>query len=363
MDEKHINGYLKRFVRAENRPEVAGEKLKEREDGLSAREVYERIIGDEGFKKTHKSKKCKADWPQEKFGINNDSKEEIVAGNAQLQNDESDSITGLRLQQSSEREFKSKCNLFRMISNGNLKDVKRILLLKKEWINVTDDYGWTPMMCAVASGNFEMVEFLFEMNADVYNIRDNCGQNAWDIALKLKKSDIVEMLFHKRIKKEPEENIIYNEDNHNINNEQKYCEICRTQVDCDQLKSHDTSMSHLFNLYKGQDTKADYHLAANNIGYKMLKEAGWSEEKGLGPDGRGQKQPVSTILKSDRSGLGMKEKEKKKVTHFKANDVNAIKHRRESQFTKKRILKREKIKSKMKSKQWEIDLRSYMAQD
>lgn len=46
-------------------------------------------------------------------------------------------------------------------------------------------------------------------------------------------------------------------------------------------------------------------LTAANKGYRMLRETGWTEAQGLGRPGReGRRQPVPTVLKRDRKGLG-----------------------------------------------------------
>ena len=56
---------------------------------------------------------------------------------------------------------------------------------------------------------------------------------------------------------------------------------------------------------------------------------GWNEAAGLGPMGEGRRQPVKTLLKNDRAGVGMHSGSKaKKVTHFTAFDAAAVKKRR-----------------------------------
>jgi len=48
---------------------------------------------------------------------------------------------------------------------------------------------------------------------------------------------------------------------------------------------------------------------------------------GLGPDGKGHKFPIKTVLKQDRKCLGQKEQSKPKVTHFAANDARSVEQR------------------------------------
>ena len=87
---------------------------------------------------------------------------------------------------------------------------------------------------------------------------------------------------------------------------------------------------------------------------------------GLGPDGIGRKFPVKTVLKRDRLGLGSKESEKARVTHFGPNDYNAVKRRKVSSKEKqkgkeqRRISRRERQATEKKERNWERNMRIYM---
>jgi hypothetical protein len=54
----------------------------------------------------------------------------------------------------------------------------------------------------------------------------------------------------------------------------------------------------------------------------MLRDQGWSYEKGLGAAGQGERHPISVRIKNDKLGIGMKrqgsEWEELKVTEFKS---------------------------------------------
>ncbi len=55
-------------------------------------------------------------------------------------------------------------------------------------------------------------------------------------------------------------------------------------------------------------------------------KGGWNEESGLGlgtAGGEGRKYPISTVLKRDRLGFGLKS-EKPRITHFGPYDTEAI---------------------------------------
>ncbi|KAH7664843.1 G-patch domain-containing protein, partial [Aphelenchoides avenae] len=66
-----------------------------------------------------------------------------------------------------------------------------------------------------------------------------------------------------------------------------------------------------------------YGIPQSNRGYRLLKESGWAEHRGLGKEGEGRKHPIKTSLKRDRTGLGL-EKSVQKVTHFESYDPSAV---------------------------------------
>ncbi|TYZ67905.1 hypothetical protein PybrP1_007812 [[Pythium] brassicae (nom. inval.)] len=48
----------------------------------------------------------------------------------------------------------------------------------------------------------------------------------------------------------------------------------------------------------------------------MLMGMGWTQDSGLGPTGAGRVEPVATVLKTDRAGVGAQTSAKPRVTHF-----------------------------------------------
>lgn len=62
-------------------------------------------------------------------------------------------------------------------------------------------------------------------------------------------------------------------------------------------------------------------LPESNRGYRLLMNMGWKEDTGLGPTGAGRIEPVATVLKNDRAGVGVQPTAKlARVTHFPAHD-------------------------------------------
>lgn len=77
------------------------------------------------------------------------------------------------------------------------------------------------------------------------------------------------------------------------------------------------------NISKQPSEGYAYGIPQSNVGYRLLKETGWSENHGLGKEAVGRKYPLKTTLKRDRKGLGLGKLEQK-VTHFEAGDVSAV---------------------------------------
>ncbi|CAM9214895.1 unnamed protein product, partial [Choristocarpus tenellus] len=63
---------------------------------------------------------------------------------------------------------------------------------------------------------------------------------------------------------------------------------------------------------KGQALEAEEDFAKNkleedNIGFQMLKKAGWTEGTGLGKEGEGTAAPVNMNQSAEGAGVGVKE--------------------------------------------------------
>lgn len=87
----------------------------------------------------------------------------------------------------------------------------------------------------------------------------------------------------------------------------------------------------------------------------MMVRSGWKPGTGLGPEGGGRHQPVSTVLKRDQKGLGFGGGAKAKVTHFGARDRDAVKPPSNEREAKAK--RREEERKDQKDKNWERDFR------
>lgn len=256
------------------------------------------------------------------------------------------------------------------------KDLKFLLKhVTPENVNLTDDFGWTPLMSAVYCGHLDIIKFLLSLGANK-NAREKSGLTAAQLALKKNYLNIVALLKKKtdskankisaemNMDKETKNNIAilqarseliepltnYNGNLHeNINNAKEqlndgkgfYCEICKVNFYQTSWKKHETSTLHIFNT-KPKLSNTMYGISKQNKGYQMLLSTGWDEQSGLGPSGKGIKYPIKTCLKLDRKGIGQSGENEYRVTHFKPGDTVAV--------SELKIFKQEGLKKKEREK-------------
>ncbi|KAK6187151.1 hypothetical protein SNE40_005239 [Patella caerulea] len=219
-------------------------------------------------------------------------------------------------------------------------------------VNYQDVFGWSALMCGAVAGHRKVVEFLLEKEADA-NLQNNLKQTVRDMAEQARLFKVVEILdehkhyFKRKIKIEPETSA------------KVYCEICK--VDVSDRRKHETSTAHLFNR-QIKPSEPSFMIPESNRGFQMMLKHGWDKGQGLGSEGQGQKYPVKTVLKRDRHGLGAVAKQKSKVTHFNAKDLQAVQRVRknvERHVTSRTLSKWEMRRRERKDKNWERDMRHY----
>ena len=78
---------------------------------------------------------------------------------------------------------KEELNLIKFSEDGNFKEVRAILesLPIEINIDVKDDNGLTPLMCATRNGHLNVVQYLIKEGANP-NIKNNEGKTALDLA-------------------------------------------------------------------------------------------------------------------------------------------------------------------------------------
>jgi hypothetical protein len=225
--------------------------------------------------------------------------------------------------------------------NNNVAGVKALLSSCCD-INMTDQYGWTPLMSAACAGALDVVKFLISHRADV-SLRDRSGNTCLSLARRRGHLAVVQAITedHKESDAEGQPS--------GAGNIEFYCESCKQTFRNTRREHHATSTVHLFNTRPQGAVPTMYSIPASNKGYQILVKGGWDREKGLGPEGSGHKFPLKTVLKQDRMGLGGHSQKKARVTHFSPctfqlkwmSRKTSSKYNREAVSRKERALRRE----------------------
>jgi hypothetical protein len=204
-------------------------------------------------------------------------------------------------------------------------------------VNVTDQYGWTPLMSAACAGALDVVKFLISCRADP-SLRDKSGNTCLSLARRRGHLEIVQVITEGY--QETDEDIQPLEAGHI----EFFCEPCKHTFQNTSREQHATSTLHLFNTRPQVAVPTMYGIPASNVGYQILVKGGWDREKGLGPEGTGHKFPLRTVLKRDRKGLGSCSQEKARVTHL--NPRASQLERMTKKFSRKAALSRERRKER-----------------
>ncbi|CAI2326543.1 unnamed protein product [Caenorhabditis sp. 36 PRJEB53466] len=222
---------------------------------------------------------------------------------------------------------RSKCEIrdlnafLKAAKDGSLEEIERLLREKKVPIDLPDFYGWTATMCAAAEGNFEVCRLLLEKGAEP-GVRDSRGRGILDIAREKGQNRFVKQLMDfycsshiPSTSREPDR--------------MSFCDACNTFFGESELTEHISTITHQLNdgKWKGAAPQTGIQLGPSNIGYRLMCASGWTEEQGLGRNSDGHRFPIRTILKRNRTGLGL-ENLPKKVTHFGPRDPKAVQNER-----------------------------------
>ncbi|KOC68128.1 G patch domain and ankyrin repeat-containing protein 1 like protein [Habropoda laboriosa] len=272
--------------------------------GDEAKEAYEEIVNERTNANTqHEQKYCKC-----KTFIARNTTSKPVLSNEKTKNNQIS------------KEKVSISAILKAVEQKDLKFLSRHVT--RENVNVTDDFGWTPLMSAAYCGHLDIIEFLLNLGANK-RAREKSGLTAAQLALKRNYLNIVALL---KKKSEFAINKTLPETDRNVsktNVDGFYCKICKVNFYQTTWKKHETSTLHIFNM-KPKIASTMYGISKQNKGYQMLLNYGWDEQDGLGPSGKGLKYPIKTCLKFDRKGLGQSNEKEYRVTHFKPGDITAI---------------------------------------
>ncbi len=237
-------------------------------------------------------------------------------------------------------------DFLRCAQDGDFETLKRHLKRGID-INCQDEYGWTAIMCSAYAGKKDVLIYLLENNANVYLV-DNQGNSAIDVVSQRKKEEC--KICYKVLRKfmDGESNWQMRETQGISLIQPYFCIECNATFSDMPKEKHLTSTLHLFNT-KPHTRSTMYHLTESNKGFQMLVQSGWDKERGLGPEGKGNKFPVKTVLKRNREGLGNPSTSKAKVTHFNAYDTTAV-QKETKKVTEGRKLKQSTLSKRDRAK-------------
>ena len=212
---------------------------------------------------------------------------------------------------------------FKFLQAAQLGDPVQVskLLAQGVSLNYKDFYGWTALMCAAKEGQDQVVMCLLNHGADS-TLLNNEGLSASCLARLAGHTHLASAISSYTPA------IAGTQQSHQENTTDSFfCSKCKEHFSENERRAHFTSTVHLFNCGRKHQHPA-YLLPETNRGFQMLLRTGWQVDKGLGPDGKGVKYPVKTVLKRDREGLGNDskscEKRKAKITHFNPHDDAAV---------------------------------------
>ncbi|XP_077494225.1 G patch domain and ankyrin repeat-containing protein 1 homolog isoform X1 [Amblyomma americanum] len=251
---------------------------------------------------------------------------------------------------------------FTAAQRNDLSELKRCLLAGVD-VDATDVFGWTALMCASCDGAERSVRYLLNKGANKH-LKNTQGRTAVELAARQGHVNVVELLCkpEKLDRAEKASDVSKTSREAPGSDSEEFCSVCGRPFSSAEMKAHETSIVHQFNLRLGRSpSSTHYEIPENNAGFQMLLGMGWNRDRGFGPREQGRKFPVKTVLKRDRSGLGV-EPSAPRVTHFGPHDRAAIENlrRKGSREDAERSLKRKRKDEEAKfrrMKEMEIEFR------
>ncbi|XP_037714851.1 G patch domain and ankyrin repeat-containing protein 1 homolog [Drosophila subpulchrella] len=213
-----------------------------------------------------------------------------------------------------------KSKFFRLATSNQVEELSQMEIYEED-LNSRDTFGWTALMMAACEGATETVAWLLQKGVHV-ETADKSGNTALKLAQRKGHSEVVQLLQSRPISAEGSDG----EESVDINSP-FYCEICKRDYKETPWPDHQTSTVHQFNLKALPAHKLHkFNISAKNRGLQLMVKQGWDQEHGLGPSKSGRLYPVKTVLRKQRTGLGI-EQQPARVTHFGAYDLNAVRRR------------------------------------
>lgn len=304
-----------------------------------------------------------------------------VSGHSKLRlKDSSKSVTASK-NHTKQTASSSPFQLFQYAQNNQLDFLQSALSDQHHDVNIQDNFHWTLLMVAAYAGHMTIVKYLIGRGARWKEYTER-GMNAADLARKQGYLDITELIEShdsdpvgdSTTQRDPEVHYCSLSSNQSVRKRSRsegdkcgrrkrprtlYCDSCQTTVGQSEGR-HTASIVHLYNNQWQPANLPSYMIPESNRGFQMMLRSGWNPDKGLGSHRQGKMFPVKTVLKQDRSGIGL-EKGKARVTHFSAHDKDAVRSCRDK-YKKEQPSKKKKdiVQEKQKEKQWERRIRTIM---
>lgn len=217
--------------------------------------------------------------------------------------------------------------LFRAATTNDPSTIEQMKIPSPMLINACDQFGWTALMMAAFEGHLDVIKVLVRLGANI-NIETNQNESAITLAERAKRHEAAAFLkqsLEPICLSDSDDEDDDNNDTSSTKTKIYFCDICKMEIAIGDRKSHETSTLHRFNRSDSKSDVPRFGIPESNIGYQMLVQQGWRADNGLGPQQNGQMYPIKTTLRKPRSGLGVRQPSKAKVTHFKPFDCDAIK--------------------------------------
>ncbi|KAH8277667.1 hypothetical protein KR018_003294 [Drosophila ironensis] len=216
------------------------------------------------------------------------------------------------------------CGLFFRWATANKVQELSGMEVSSRDVDSCDSFGWTALMMAACEGAAEAVAFLLRKGADP-KTQDKSGNTALTLARRKGHLEIVALLEEALSPDDPPED---EEEGREEDCLLPYhCEVCNLECRETPWPVHQTSTLHQFNLKRLPAHRLHrFNIPARNKGLQLMVKQGWDQEHGLGPHRSGRLYPVKTVLRRQRTGLGIQQ-EPAKVTHFGPYDSSAVRRR------------------------------------
>jgi hypothetical protein len=221
------------------------------------------------------------------------------------------------------KKFLTLNQLMGLSQGNNFSEIEEHLSTNTSFdLNEKDIYGWTLLMSAACAGANDCAKLLLKFGAS-HEIQDKKGLNALELAKKNGRKETFNIL--QEWERSGYSSLFQEDSEEEERSEPIFCEAC-SQTFTNQ-RQHIKSIVHL--LSSGQMRNSEgiihYGIPESNRGFQLLLSSGWDKQSGLGPEGKGNKFPVKTVLKRNREGVGsVRDKKAGRITHFPPFDTSAV---------------------------------------